>query len=564
MLENQEILDNFSEGFCRWTPDLRLLEANTAFIDCLFPDAGVPVSGIFAAASSSNSFCQLCRAVMPHVDRLNVCRNFELSLLGENGRHRWLDISARRVVDADGTVRYYEAFVKDTSELKVKEAELEHVLCYDSLTGLPKRELFADKLQTALHASKRFPTTHYAVLCIDLFDFRNINAHYGRNFGDMLLRHAANTIQTCCRAVDTVARYAGDEFAVLLHGPHTGAEIVRIIKRIAEKLCNPFSAWGNTINAVKAHSGVIFPINEYNRAESVLRDVELAVDKAKTSRSVLGCKFYSRKMLMETHDKRTLALLLHNLRDLDDFYLDYQPIVRMDNGCLTSMEALVRWKLEGKIVPPSHFIPTAERTGFIEKLGVAIMEKSCRQLWYWQDAFGTDIELHVNISAMQLSMPVFPEIVQDILRKTGVMPSRLILEVTESVFLRDFNNVLHNVNALRRLGIRFCLDDFGTGYSSLSYLKHLPIAGLKIDRSFIIDLESDEKAQALLRHIIAIGRDMGFSLVVEGVERATQMELMGDLDHLLAQGYYFFKPLEVNAAEELIEKQRRRAGNGYD
>jgi diguanylate cyclase (GGDEF)-like protein len=498
---------------------------------------------------------------MPHVDRLNVCKNFELSLLGENGRHQWLDITARSVVNADGAVRYYEAFIKDTSELKIREAELEHVLCYDSLTGLPKRELFVDKLQTALHVSKRFPTTHYAVIYLDLFDFKNINAHYGRNFGDMLLRHAASTIQTCCRAVDTVARVTGDEFAVLLHGPHTGAEIVRIIKRITENLGTPFSAWGNTINAVKAHSGVIFPINEYNRAESVLRDVEIAVDKAKTSRSALGCKFYSKKMLKETHDRRSLALLLHNLRDLDDFYLDYQPIVRMDNGRLSSMEALVRWKLEGKIVPPSHFIPTAEKTGFIEKLGMAIMEKSCRQLRYWQETYGTDIELHVNISAVQLSMPVFPESVQGILRKTGVMPSRLIFEVTESVFLHDFNKVLHNVNALRRLGIRFCLDDFGTGYSSLSYLKYLPIECLKIDRSFIIDLESDEKAQALLRHIIAIGRDMGFSLVVEGVDRAAQIDLMGDLRHLLAQGFYFFKPLQVNAAEALIEKQRRLAGH---
>jgi EAL domain-containing protein (putative c-di-GMP-specific phosphodiesterase class I) len=374
----------------------------------------------------------------------------------------------------------------------------------------------------------------------------------------MLLCHTAATIRSCCREADTVARTASDEFGVLLQGLEDGKQIVKIIKRIRAKLNVPFCAWEQNINSVKVDIGVIFPITDYNKPESVLRDVDIAVGKAKGTRSQPGCKFFSRRQLEGTRKHLSLSVVLQEKYNLEDFYLDYQPIVRPIGGELHSFETLARWKYEDTAVPPSVFIPIAEENGFIGKLGDFVIEESCRQLRCWQEKYDACVRLHVNISPHQLAAPAFPEKVLAVLQRTGADPSRLLFEVTESAFLRDFEKVLYNINALRKLGIQFCLDDFGTGYSSLSYLKHLPIECLKIDRSFINDLERDEKSRILLRHILSIGLDMGYSLVVEGVERQTQISLLGDLSRLLIQGYYFYRPLSADSASALLDLRKKQ------
>jgi EAL domain-containing protein (putative c-di-GMP-specific phosphodiesterase class I) len=213
----------------------------------------------------------------------------------------------------------------------------------------------------------------------------------------------------------------------------------------------------------------------------------------------------------------------------------------------------VRWSSGGRPVSPSTFIPIAEETGFIKNLGTFVLETVCRQIRRWQDEYGADIPIHVNVSPRQLTAHDFHDHVRDILHRTGVGGSQLYFEVTESVFLHDFAIVRHNIHLLRQQGIRFCLDDFGTGYSSLGYLRLLPIDCLKIDRSFISDLEKNATSRILLKHIIALGMDMGYSLVVEGVERRTQLALLDrDLDRLLIQGFYFYKPLSSDAADALV------------
>jgi EAL domain-containing protein (putative c-di-GMP-specific phosphodiesterase class I) len=206
-------------------------------------------------------------------------------------------------------------------------------------------------------------------------------------------------------------------------------------------------------------------------------------------------------------------------------------------------------------VPPATFIPIAEETGLIMSLGNFVVEAACRQLRCWRDEYGVDIGVHVNVSPYQLVANDFPDHVHDILHRTGVAGSRMVFEVTESIFMHDFAKALRNINLLRQQGVRFCLDDFGTGYSSLSYLKLLPIECLKIDRSFVSDLERDATSRVLLRHIIALGMAMGYNLVVEGVERQTQLSLLGDIDRLLIQGFYFYKPLADYAADALIEEE---------
>ncbi|MCL2123308.1 MAG: GGDEF domain-containing phosphodiesterase, partial [Desulfovibrionaceae bacterium] len=370
-----------------------------------------------------------------------------------------------------------------------------------------------------------------------------------------LLRHTAATLLACCRETDTVGRIGSDDFAILLRDPEGGPGLVKIIKRIRAKFETPFAVWDQQLDAISAHFGIIFPLNEYNNPESVLRDAGLAVSMAKTTRNSLACKFFSKRMMQKTRNALSLAVILQKKRDLKGFHVVYQPIVRPANSGLHSFEALARWSHHGKAVQPSTFIPIAEETGFIKNLGHFVLEASCRQLRRWQNAYGADIYMHINVSSHQLVAHDFSDSVHDILRRTGIEGSRLFFEVTESVFLRDFAKALHNVKCLRQQGVRFCLDDFGTGYSSLSYLKQLPIECLKIDRSFVHDLEKAATSRVLLKHIIALGIDMGYTLVVEGVERQTQLSLLGDIDRLLIQGFYFYKPLSNYAADALIDEE---------
>ncbi|MDR2744888.1 MAG: sensor domain-containing diguanylate cyclase, partial [Desulfovibrio sp.] len=306
---SHDILDNFTEGFCRWTPNWRLLKANAAFLRLTGIKAESSFSEIPDADKLSFTFYELGNAVARQAENPESADNFEFHLARETGGHHWLAVNARRVPDANGQTSYYEAYIRDITELKLKEAELSHQTFYDRLTGLANRELFVDRIQMALQTSKRRKDIRYAVLSFDLRHFKNINQHYGRGFGNMLLRHTAATIRSCCREADTVARTASDEFGVLLQGLEVGAQIVKIIKRVHAKLNAPFCAWEQNINSVKVDIGVIFPITDYSKPESILRDVDIAVGKAKGTRSQLGCKFFSRRQMEETRKHLSLSVV---------------------------------------------------------------------------------------------------------------------------------------------------------------------------------------------------------------------------------------------------------------
>jgi diguanylate cyclase (GGDEF)-like protein len=515
---------------------------------------GTPFSAIDDAGALSFAFSEISDALMQQVEAQGVISNFECRLPHAADPLRWIKADVRRIPDADGKTRYYVAYLTDITSLKFKEAELSHLAFFDSLTGLPNRSLFINKVGAALHAAKRYPE-QYAVISLDMDALYNINQHYGRDFGDMLLRHTAATLVACCRETDTVGRTGSDEFSVLLRDPEGGPGLIRIIKRIRAKFETPFTVWDKQLGAISAHFGVIFPLSEYNHAESVLRDVGLATSMAKTTGNSLSCKFFSKKMMEKTRKELSLAVVLQKKHDLKGFSVVYQPIMRPADSGLYAFEALARWSHQGKAVSPSIFIPIAEKTGFIKSLGQFVLETACRQLRRWRNEYGTDICMHINVSPHQLVAHDFPDSVRDTLYRTGIEGAQLFFEVTESIFLRDFAKALHNINRLRQQGVRFCLDDFGTGYSSLSYLKLLPLDALKIDRSFVQDLEKDAISRVLLRHIITLGTDLGYTLVVEGVERQTQLALLGDIDRLLIQGFYFYKPLGSYAADALMGEE---------
>jgi diguanylate cyclase (GGDEF)-like protein len=540
--------DKFKEGFCRWTSDRRLLKANASFYKIFGMS---PLETGYPADVTSYLFREMCVAVESWLANRtgSIVEGYQLQLVRENGASLWLSINAERNAHSDEVI--YEAYFRDITKLKEKESELVRQALYDHLTGLANRELFLDNIISATHEAHRRPSIKFAVISFDIRHFDDINRHYGRAFGDMLLRHVGQIIRSCCRENDTIGRTGTDVFTVLLRGIDTGGQIVNIIKRIRTTLLKPFSACGQTIQGIHGDVGVLFPMTDYTLPEAVLRDVEIATNMAKAGGGRSGCKFFSRKMLNESGHSLPLSIIMQNRRDMAGFYLDYQPIVKQTDGSLHSFEALARWNYDGGEIPPSVFIPIAEKTGFIKRLGSFVIENSCRQLRRWQDEFGAGIEIHVNISPYQLFLRSFPDDVRNILADTRVTASGLLFEVTESALLYDFDKVLRNMNAIRGLGVRFCLDDFGTGYSSLSYLKHLPIDYLKVDRAFILDVEKDMKTKKLLEHIVSIGKDMGYRLVVEGVESKEQLHLLRDFN-LLIQGYFFHRPLAVAAARELL------------
>ncbi|MDR2574123.1 MAG: EAL domain-containing protein [Desulfovibrio sp.] len=548
-------MNNFNEGYSRWTPGWHLLGANAAFLRLMGIRAGDASSEIPNADRESPAFYEFGKAVMRETERQDAVKNFEFRLWRGSGGHCWVCTDAWRISNAEGETAYYEAYVRDVTPFKLKEAEFSHQLFYDLLTGLPNRELFTDRLQMALETQKRHPGMHHGVLSLDLRNFKNINRHYGRNFGDMVLRHVATVLGLCCRTVDTVARTSSDGFSVLLHGPETGAQLVKIIKRIKESLAAPFTLWEQSMDSVEMDIGVLFPLSDYSKAESVLRDVSIAVSRAQAVNNKSNCKFFSKKMLEQNRQDIALSVILREKSDIKGFYLLYQPIVRGTGG-LHSFEALARWQHNGKTIPPTMFIPIAEKTGFIKRLGFFFIEEAIRQMQCWQKEHNARCKLHVNISPYQFLAPDFSRNVLDILHNTGFDASSLLFEVTESSFLYDFRNAARHIGVLRENGIAFCLDDFGTGYSSLSYLKQMPIDCLKIDRSFVEMVDYDHKARILLKHILDLGEDMGYELVVEGVEKQIQLDSLGDLSRLLIQGYYFYKPLPPPSVEALFEEQK--------
>jgi diguanylate cyclase (GGDEF)-like protein/PAS domain S-box-containing protein len=556
MLDYCHIFDRFHEGFASWTPEGRLLQANAAFRRLMELKAEESFSDIPDATHLSHVFFELVGAVMRQAELLGVVKNYEMRLSHDNGAAYWVKVDAWRILDADGKIRCYAAILSDVTSLKLKDAELSRLTFYDSLTGLPNRALLLEKLSAALLAAKRYPE-QYALIHIDLDDMRNINQHYGRNFGDMLLRHVTATLLACCRETDAVARVGSDDFVMLLRDPQGGSQVVKIIKRIRAKLEVPFAVWGQQLDMIPANFGVIFPLRDYDKPEFVLRDAALAAEASKASRNSHALKFFSKKMIEKVRKTLSLVGVLQKKRDLHGFNVVYQPIIRSENLTLHSFEALARWTHGGKAVPPSTFIPIAEETGLIKNLGDFVIDAACRQLRRWQDEYDADIDMHVNISPQQLVAHGFPDKVHTILSHTGIDVSRLYFEVTESIFLRDFSKVLHNINLLRQCGVHFCLDDFGIGYSSLNYLQQLPIDRLKLDRSLVHDLEKNATSRLLLKHVIALSSDMGYRLVVEGVERRTQLLLLGDVKRLLLQGFYFYKPLSLYEANGLLDEVHR-------
>ncbi|MBA3894604.1 MAG: EAL domain-containing protein, partial [Gemmatimonadales bacterium] len=455
---------------------------------------------------------------------------------------------------ADPTVRGIVLNTRDVSERKRLEEQLTHQAFHDPLTGLANRALFRDRVSHALALAQR-SAQPITVLFLDLDDFKRVNDSLGHAEGDRLLVAAAERFLSCARAADTVSRLGGDEFAILIEhaaGPDGRGEL---LERLATAMGHPFTLSGNQVQ-VTASIGVA-TATPGDTADDLLRNADVAMYAAKR-RGKGRSETYESRMYADVRNRLEMEAALRAAIDGGELTLHYQPIVHLGSGAIYGVEALVRWEHQtyGHLLP-QHFIPLAEETGLIVKLGCWVLDEACRQVQAWRLAHPhVPLSVSVNISGRQLQGPGIGDALGDALASSGVDPSAVILEITESVLMQQTDAVLERLQALKKLGVRLAIDDFGTGYSSLSYLQRFPIDILKIAKPFVEEVALGAERAALARAIIGLGDTLRLQTVAEGIEMAEQRAALIELGCPLGQGHHFARALPAEAIERLLAGRR--------
>ena len=436
---------------------------------------------------------------------------------------------------------------KRTAELAALNAQLAHDAFHDALTGLPNRALFLDRLEHAVRRKRREDAPGYAVLFLDLDDFKVVNDSLGHAAGDTLLVEVGRRLESCLRPGDTVARLGGDEFAVLLENVTDAAHLERIATRVGQAFA-PFALEGHTLR-VSPSIGMVSSEGGYTEVEALLRDADIAMYQAKAWGK--GCyALFEPSMRERAKTRLTLEAELRTALAKEELRVHYQPIVATQTGELVGLEALVRWQHpERGMVSPGDFIPLAEEAGLIVELDRYVLKEACQQVKGWQERHGCDLTLSVNLSGQQFARSDLARYVQSVLQNTGFSAEYLHLELTESLLIGGSAQVTEVLAALRALGVKLHLDDFGTGYSSLSYLQRFSAHTIKIDRSFIRNLTESKESATLVRTIVLMADALDMNVVAEGVETEAQLAHLKELGCDYIQGYLFGKPLPAEESE---------------
>ncbi|PSN15095.1 GGDEF domain-containing protein [filamentous cyanobacterium CCT1] len=445
----------------------------------------------------------------------------------------------------------------DISDRKLAEEELRHQALHDVLTGLPNRALFTERLEQAMQRFKRYPEQLFAVLFVDLNRFKVINDSLGHLVGDQLLVQIAHVLQRHVRASDTVARLGGDEFVILLEQITGLNEAIRVVERIQADIKAPFTLMGHTV-FTSASLGIALASPDYTRGEDMLRDADNAMYRAKARGESSGCEIFDPAMYASAVELFELETHLRQALERQDFILHYQPIVSLSDRQLLGFEALVRWVHPQRgLIAPGEFIPLAEETGLIIPLGEWIVETACRQMADWCHRFPgvKKLRMNVNVTAAQMERPDFLEQIGAILARTALPATNFGLEVTESLLLLNVKGVLSTLANLQVQGIDIKIDDFGTGYSSLSYLNRFPINTLKIDQSFVENIDVDHDNVSIVKAVIQIAKSLGLTVIAEGVETEFQTCRLQQLGCDAIQGYWIAPPLPPDQMEAFIHSQ---------
>ncbi|MDO9188890.1 MAG: EAL domain-containing protein, partial [Sulfurimicrobium sp.] len=452
--------------------------------------------------------------------------------------------------DEKGKVIFLASIMRDISERKQFENQLSHMTQFDSLTGLPNRLLFQDRLELAIAHAHR-STEKVGVMLVDLDRFKNVNDTLGHTAGDILLHEVASRLRECARQEDTVARFGADEFTLILPCLAQAEDAVLVAQKIGKALASPFIVREQEIFITASIGIAVYPDDEQT-VDGLVKDADAAMYQAK-SQGRNSYHFYTPDLNHRALERLAMENSLRHALERDELELHYQPRISLETGRITGIEALLRWNHPDRgLIPPARFIPIAEETGLIVPIGEWVLHTACTQNKAWQNAGIAPINVAVNLSVRQFTEPGLLEMVDAALKKSGLDARYLDLELTESLLMQDHVNTQVILSGFKQRGILIAMDDFGTGFSSLSYLKRFPIDQLKIDQSFVRGISTDTNDAAIVTAIIAMAHSLNIQVVAEGVETAEQLAFLRAHECEEMQGYFFSRPLPAKELEALL------------
>jgi PAS domain S-box-containing protein len=501
----------------------------------------------------------------------------EYRIRHKDGTWLILESVATAIQSEEGLAERLVIVNRDITERKRAEEALAHNALHDALTNLPNRTLVLERVRHALALSQRHTSYKFAVLFIDLDEFKVFNDSLGHAAGDALLIQIAGRLTVSIRTADTVsrpvqmrdpstfvsvARLGGDEFTVLLEDIKDCGDAIRVAERIQERLKIPFVVEGQEA-VITASIGIAFCATSYINPEDLVRDAEIAMYRAKREGKA-RCQVFDNAMHTLAVKRLQLETDLRRALELGEFRVHYQPIVSLQSGQIAGFEALSRWQRPEGLLSPAHFIQIAEQTGIILPMNRLLLREACLQLRAWHLQFPSDppLTMSVNITPKEFAQPDLADQIGAILVEVGIDPSNINVEITETIAMADPQRSSLLLSELKALGVHMSIDDFGTGYSSLSRLQGFPVDTLKIDRTFISKIDTDRDTRKIVRIIIMLAHNLGLKVVAEGAETAEQVSLLKQLKCELVQGYFFARPGDSAAAQAfLISKYKQGASS---
>jgi diguanylate cyclase (GGDEF)-like protein/PAS domain S-box-containing protein len=502
---------------------------------------------------------QLRTNISAHLKGLSAHFECEYRIQHSNGSYRWMLSRGMAVIGDDKTALRMAGSQTDITLRKQAEIKLLHDAFHDSLTELPNRSLFIDRLKHVIERNKRDSSKIYAVLFLDLDRFKDVNDSLGHLTGDQLLVATAHLLQSILRPMDTVARLGGDEFVILLEDIKDVSDVTRVADRIQRKLMAATLLPNHTI-FMSASMGIVLSTTGYDRPEDILRDADTAMYQAKENgRSRF--EIFDSAMRDQIMLRLELESALRQAIEKQELDVYYQPVADLKTGNIVWFEALVRWRHTTRgLLVPGEFLPLADETGLIIDIDRLMMRKASQQLVLWQTQFPSNppLGVSINISGKHLTQPDFVEYIVKALQEAGLSPASLNLEITENAVMGNFEIILEVLDKLKTHGIQVQIDDFGVGYSSLNYLSHNSIKVLKIDRSFIGKITKDPDYLKIVQAIIRLTHGLGLTVVAEGVETKEQLSQLNILGCEYIQGKLISMPADVLVISDLLEKERRR------
>jgi PAS domain S-box-containing protein len=498
----------------------------------------------------------------------------EYRMRHKDGTWRVLESVATAIQNEEGPTERLVIVNRDITERKRAEESLAHNALHDALTNLPNRTLFLDRVRHALALSQRHTGYKFAVLFIDLDEFKVFNDSLGHAAGDVLLVQISRRLTISIRGVDTIARsgpmqgtntfaseeslarLGGDEFTILLEDIRDCGDAIRVAERIQERLSIPFVVEGQNI-VTTASIGIAFCAASYANSEDLVRDAEIAMYRAKREGKA-RCQVFDNAMHTLAVKRLRLETDLRRALELGEFRVHYQPIVSLHTGMIAGFEALTRWQRPEGILAPIEFIAVAEEIGLIIPMNRQLLREACQHLRSWQSEFPScpPLTMSVNITSREFAQPDLASEIGKALEETGVDPGCVQLEIVERIAMGDAEKSGHVLSRLKALGVRLSIDDFGTGYSSLSRLRRIPVDTLKIDRAFISSINSDPESREIVRIIIMLAHNLGLKVVAEGTETQEHINLLKQLNCEMAQGYFFSRPADDQAMLRLLASNR--------